>query len=149
MKVTKLKARALDYSSRCLVTVAVENFPDYRNWYSRGKARLSLDKFPDYRNWYSQSKARLSLDKFKVRSRRLHGDNRDRFRRLWGKPSFCWKGEFYFHCWLFNLDNKATALVLTAKGKGTCWEMVTHFGKEVDYNIETVIRFIKQTLSQP
>jgi hypothetical protein len=138
MKVTKLKARASDYSSRFLVTVAVGNFPDYRDWLSS--------------YLYSRGKAKLSLDNFKLRSRRLHGDNRDRFRRLWGKPSFCWKGEFYYHCWLFNLDNKATVLVLTAKGKGTCWELVTRTGPTVGYrqgNVETVIRFIKQTLSQP
>jgi len=136
MKVTKLKARALDYSSEYLVTESMENFPDYRDWLSS--------------YLHSQGKAKLSLDNFKLRSRRLHGDNRDRFRRLWGKPSFCWKGEFYYHCWLFNLDNKATVLVLTAKGKGTCWELVTHFGKKkVSNDFETILRFIKQTTCQP
>ena len=57
------------------------------------------------------------------RNIRLHGDNREVFRKIFGKPSFHFRSEFDFHCWLLKLGRKQM-LVLTAKGKGTSYELV-------------------------
>lgn len=54
------------------------------------------------------------------------GDNRTRFRKVWGKPHFYYNsGEFYFHCWRFKVvTDRLTeyVYVMTAKGKGTTIE---------------------------
>ena len=78
-------------------------------------------------------------------------DNRTRFRKLWGKPSFCWKGsEFYFHCWVLRLGEKGIVLVLTAKGKGTCYEAVTQMpgGELPGVDIRAIIRFLKEVVGR-
>lgn len=53
-------------------------------------------------------------------------DNRATFKALWGKPHFYFRGsEFYFHGWKFKVRLGAKVeyyYVLTAKGKGTCYE---------------------------
>jgi hypothetical protein len=61
----------------------------------------------------------------------LLADNRVAFKDILGKPSFHFRGsEFYFHCWLLELTDSGLAhvLILTAKGKGTCYEIV----REID-----------------
>jgi hypothetical protein len=52
-------------------------------------------------------------------------DNRGFFRTLFGPRCFQWTGKFRFDCWLLDLGT-ALVIVLTAKGKGTCYEVVTH-----------------------
>lgn len=55
----------------------------------------------------------------------MFSDNRARFRRMWGKPSFYYRGEFYFHGWAFEVkihEGSTIFYILTAKGKGTCYE---------------------------
>jgi hypothetical protein len=59
-----------------------------------------------------------------VRSAALLGDNRENFRKLFGKADWHFKGsEFYFHVWVRHYKN-TTILLLTAKDKGTCYEVV-------------------------
>lgn len=52
------------------------------------------------------------------------GDNRKAFREVFGrKPDWYWRSEFYMHVWVVE-HNDDTFLVFTAKGKGTCIEIV-------------------------
>jgi len=68
------------------------------------------------------------------------GDNRESFKKLWGKMDFSFKGEFYFHCWVREFEGE-TFVVLTAKGKGTCVEMLRPPGRGVDSKAEVIKRF--------
>ena len=77
----------------------------------------------------------------------LLDDNRKVFRRLWGKPSFCYHGEFYSHCWLLGFQN-SKLLVLTAGEKGTAYEAVLWHNQEKSrFEIKEGLAFI-QYLSQ-
>lgn len=75
---------------------------------------------------------------------KLFQDNRKNFLDLFGKPHFHFKGsEFYFHCWAIDLGT-VKVIILTAKDKGTCYEIVTDFkgNKEIP-DINTFIDFFK------
>lgn len=75
------------------------------------------------------------------------GFQRDRFRKLWGKPSFCWHGSHYFYCWLLNLNGKATILVLTAKEHGTAYELADRLnGQPVTNDLDVVLKFFKEVI---
>lgn len=53
---------------------------------------------------------------------RIHGDNREAFKKILGTQSFCWGGEFKFYVWRVPLPN-CELFILTAQGKGTCYEV--------------------------
>ena len=75
----------------------------------------------------------------------LCGDNRKIFRALFGKPTFTYNGEFYFHCWLVILDEHTQLVILTARGKGTCYEAVTRsHGETLHPNQDKIIAFLTQ-----
>ena len=117
MKFEKLKAKAADYSNGVIQAIDVGNFHEILSWMT-------------------------DVDSFRQRIG-LSGDNRDNFRSVFGKPSFCWKGsEFYFKCYLLRLET-VMLLVMTAKNKGTCYELVQEYnGDEQSKDIEEVIRFL-------
>ncbi len=120
MKFTKLKAKRADYNDGNIHTEGASSFELVH------KFKAGIYSSPIF------SKMHL-----------LHGDNRDKFRELFGKPSFCWSGSHYFHCWLLKLKN-TEVLILTAKGHGTCYEVVTHRdGKEINANLEEVVDLMK------
>ncbi len=121
MKWQRLKAKRAEYDGETIKTVVVENSPDVLHWLTDTESREIWD-----------------------RRIRLTGDNRQSFRAIFGKPSFCWKGsEFYFHCWLLKPENMGPILLLTAKGKGTCYEAVTGLrGIEYVWESGNVIRFL-------
>jgi len=74
-------------------------------------------------------------------------DNRERFRTLWGKPSYCYHSEFYYHCWLLDLGGKALLLALTAKGKGSSYELVEKLnGQPVANDLKTVKKFFREVI---
>ena len=77
---------------------------------------------------------------------RLRSDNRKRFREALGKPDFCYRGSYYYHCWVFEFEGD-TFIVMTAKEKGTCIEKVGG----IDYSKaegKKCIRFVKDLLKK-
>ena len=57
-------------------------------------------------------------------------DNRERLKKLWGKPHFYFHGSNFFHGWRFVVlcgHRTEYFFVLTAKDKGTCIERTGHF----------------------
>lgn len=120
-EIIALSARALDYGEK-LKTNPVENYPEYQKWV--GKALKDL-----------------------MGCSRMLGDNRKRLRRLMGIPAFVYRGEFRYDCWFVGLGLPgalAAVLVLTAKGKGTCYEVVTEWdGKKTKQNIKKVLEFME------
>jgi hypothetical protein len=113
-----LKARAKDYDrGGRFDTNPIENFYEIHQW------------LRDNQQWVWES--------------RLHGDNRKALRDVFGKPSFCWRGSFYFHCWVVDLG-EAQVLVLTAREKGTCYELiVSRDGEKIRKDKQAVIDFLK------
>ena len=93
--------------------------------------------FPKIRNWLLDE----SLNNGLILGR-FYADNRKELREILGKPSFCYRGEFYFHCWVVDLG-KAQLLILTAKDKGTCHEVITHReGKKIRKDLGCIIEFL-------
>jgi hypothetical protein len=79
----------------------------------------------------------------------MFGDNRERFKRHWGKCTFTFNGSHYFHCWLVDLGT-AQVVVLTAREHGTCYEVVvSRDGKKVRKDIPKVLEFIEMTGKLP
>jgi hypothetical protein len=88
-----------------------------------------VTNFPKILEWMTTTESR-ELWEQRIR---LTGDNRKNFRDIFGKPSFCWKGEFYFHCWLLEVPG-AKLLLLTAKEKGTCYDLlIGHERKVIEF----------------
>jgi hypothetical protein len=129
MKIQKLKMTACDYTSGRVITeslnynLKVTNFLFTRN---RLVAHLMGN--------------RRRHAKF-IRIHRIFQDNRDNFQELFGKQSFVYQGEANFYCWYLDIDG-LQLLVLTAKGVGTCYEVVK---KAIDseYDIDKFINFLK------
>lgn len=112
-----LPAKASDYGEK-LMTNPVENYPEYRKW---------IDK----------------ALKNPVGCSVMLGDNRKRFRAMFGKPSFVYTGEFRYDCWLVGIGT-GSVLVLTAKGKGTCYEVPTEWnGERLEKNVKKVLEFME------
>lgn len=114
-EVVILKARSAQYENGEIKTNPIQNYSWYRKW---------------------------RTDKDILRSH-IYADNRKKLRDVFGKPSFCYRGEFYFHCWLLGLGGKAKLLILTAKEKGTCFEVVLEErGNKVVGDEDTIINFM-------
>tara|TARA_Y100000034_G_C6868619_1_gene396198 strand:+ start:948 stop:1361 length:414 start_codon:yes stop_codon:yes gene_type:complete len=72
----------------------------------------------------------------------LHADHREHFKTLFGKPSFYFTSEFRFHCYALDLGD-AKIVLLTAKGKGTCYEVIIGAnGVKQRKNPDKIIRFM-------
>lgn len=102
-----------------------------------------------YTNWLCGSNVLGFID-----ARRMHDvlkDNREAFKTIWGKPDWYWRGEFHFHVWVREWDGE-TFIVLTAKGKGTCIEMVRPKNNKRVYGVTTkgpkIISFIGSILKE-
>lgn len=55
------------------------------------------------------------------------GDNRKRFRKMWGSVSFCYNGAHFYQNWAFRVGHGsfyAIYIVGTAKNKGTTYEVI-------------------------
>jgi hypothetical protein len=114
-----MKISKKEYAEGKINTAAIENCPEYRDWILQSLAIL-------------QDKSRLHV---------LCKDNRESLKKLWGKPHFRYNnGEFYFHAWVCE-DRGETYIVLTAKNKGTCVEMVGSCG-EVRAKGKAIISFM-------
>jgi hypothetical protein len=96
-----MKVSKKDYVEGKLQTAAIENCKAYRDW--------MMDR---------------SSEDWKSRMHLLCRDNREAFKKLWGKPDWHYNnGEFYFHGWVL-VRGGETFIVQTAKHKGTCVEIV-------------------------
>lgn len=69
----------------------------------------------------------------------LLSENRKLFKKLWGKQNFCWTGEFRFWVWVHELPD-CQLIVMTAPGKGTCYEYVLTGQKQKA--IEQIVEFL-------
>jgi len=99
---------------------------------------LSIENYPEYRKWSHKT----SMPDI-IKTSRLFQDNRKTFRKLLGPRSFLYRGEFAFDCWLVDLHT-VQLLVLTAKGKGTCYEAVTHRnGVKIQEDVPKIIKFLE------
>ena len=72
-------------------------------------------------------------------------DNRQIFRTLFGKPHWHYRGEFDFHVWVQEYEGE-TYIVLTAKGKGTCIEMVRPAYRGIESKTDKIIGFATMLL---
>jgi len=104
-KVIREKGLGKEYYECRLGATPVMNFPEWMQFsnrhYGRGLTKLDFDY-----------------------GCRLTGDNRKNFKELFGKPSFCFSGSHYFHCWYIRLPN-VDFIILTAREHGTCYEIAT------------------------
>lgn len=117
-----LKMKRSDYEGDW-VGEPIQNFPEWQ---------FAMQK---YWNW---GVSRKMFDK----GCRISGDNRAKFKKHFGKCAFTFSSEFYFHGWLVDLGT-AQVIVLTAKGKGTCYEvLVSKDGEKVRKDIPKVLEFM-------
>ena len=111
---------AKDYREGRIHTVAIENSRGYGDWI--------LDKCPSL-----------------LQYAKCFQDNREAFKILFGKPDWHYRGsEFYFHVWVRE-HNGETFLLMTAKGKGTCIEIV---GSNIENKSDAIISFVENLLEQ-
>lgn len=122
-----LKMSRSDYENQVVTGEPIQNFPEW----------LKMDY-----HWVSGdfcspvSRANFAKGCF------ICGDNRARFKEHFGKCAFTFKGEHYYHGWLADLGT-AQVIVLTAKGKGTCYEVVNERdGEKVLGDIHRVLEFV-------
>lgn len=76
----------------------------------------------------------------------LQSDNRERFHKIFGKPDFHYRGEFDFHCWSLDFQEN-NYIILTAKGKGTCYEVVRD-GWEIEETDKQFLDFVLAKLKE-
>jgi len=115
MNLKFIPAKASDYGSK-FQTCPVSNFEKFQEWRRDD---------PDY-----------VIGK-------LYADNRQKFQELFGDPQFYYLGEFKHHCWVVDLDT-AQLLVLTAKGKGTGYEVIfERAGEKIQKDMDAVIEFLE------
>lgn len=70
-------------------------------------------------------------------------DNREEFKRIFGKPDTYWKGsEHYFHIWIREFEGDKF-LIMTAKGKGTCIEICDTSFDQINKKGHKIIRFVE------
>ena len=97
--------------------------------------------FPEY--WTPWYKRLLATRAGRDRIYRASGDNRERFKALFGKRQFVFNGNHFFHGWRVDLGT-TEVLVMTAREHGTCYEVVTTIkGKRMPYDIPRVLEFIE------
>ena len=104
-KIKKIKEEIFDHGG----FVSVRNIPEGRLWFNNMD-----DKFRDGH----EKGIEWSFDELFVMS----SDHRETLKKLFGKPSFYFKGEFYYHNYLFEYKEHLF-LIGTAKDKGTLYEV--------------------------
>jgi len=105
--------------------------------YNSGQVNgVPIEMSADYRAWLGKNLKRVMP---------LLADNREIFKRIWGKPDWHFDGEFYFHVWVKEHRGE-TFLVFTAKTKGTCVEMVRPNNRGVDSQGKAINSFVASIL---
>lgn len=108
--------------------------------YSGQDATCPVENYPEIRNWIMALQPQVRHF--------LYRDNRKPFLDLWGKPSFYYTSEFRFHCYPFDLEN-AKLLILTAKGKGTCYELIClQDGVKIRKDKDVVTSFLEELIGE-
>ena len=132
--------KLFDRVSILIRTKDIKVLPDKVKDYGSVFSTDPIQNFPEIREWW------MGLG-FEETSKLLQ-DNRTQFRELFGKPSFHYRGEFYHSCWTIDLS-LAQLLILTAKGKGTGYEIVCErLGQKIRKDKRTVILFLTWLLEQ-
>lgn len=125
-----LPMRGKDYDEGKIVGSPWMNFPEHYNWMQK---------------YFHLGVSREMFDK----GCRISGDNRERFKKLFGKRNFIFSGSHFFHGWLADLGT-TQVLVLTAKDHGTCYEVVVkRDGKKVKTDIKKVFEFMDMIAELP
>ena len=85
----------------------------------------ALDNHPAVQDWTRETfKTRKGFDRHML----LLKDNRAKFTKIFGKRHGTFKSEFLFSIWAIEFRGR-TYHVLTAKGKGTCYEIMLKSGE--------------------
>ena len=127
MNFTVLKAKAEDYEMGNIHSDPIQNLPNF--------TVLPSDYKTTFLSLYG-------IQKVGDRYFSILGDYRKEFRSLFGKPSFCWHGSHYFHCWLLRLPH-CKLLIMTAKDHGTSYEYVIEEGVSKTICSEDIMEFLK------
>lgn len=156
----------------CLPNDAANATPGHNRWIS-----VSVDDYNKNRTYYFTSKKELKNAKiFEMTSREytsgdvetnpiqnfqdmrwpltsqersdLYRDNREAFKHIFGSPIFYFRSEFNFHCYPIELP-EAQILLLTAKGKGTSYEVIVKKdGKKVQKDKKAILTFLQDLESE-
>lgn len=127
MKVTKQQ-----YEDDIIFAEPIDNCRKYNKWF-RKKSTFSI--------FYSSKLYDRSLPGI------IFGDNRKLLKKLFGKPDWYYRGEFYFHVWVKEKDNE-TYLIFTAKEKGTGIEIVCPKDRDIQSKGKKIIAFVKELYEQ-
>jgi len=126
-----VRAKEADYDNGRLETCPVANY--YDQW------------LPFLRRYWGCGVSRKDFDT----GCHMTGDNRQRFRKAFGRCAFVFHGSHTFHCWLMDLGT-AHLLVLTAKDKGTCYEAVKMLdGKKIPVDIPRALEAMEMIGDMP
>lgn len=114
-----------------------------------------LDNLKEVREWrnkhYDIVRSLPKEEGFKILSRetQLYQDNRANLLRIFGNPDFTWTGEFRFNCYCLELNDDSQygirVLVLTAAGKGTCYELIQEEG--VPKRKDLAVTFLEEMIN--
>lgn len=116
MQYTKIEIKTAFLRKHC-TTVPVQNFAWWNKWFCENHV-------------FEQTAP-------------LFAHNFDYFNELFGDPSCYLITEHRFACWLLDL-NKAQIVLLTAKRKGTCYEVVfAKDNKKVQKDQQTLLDFFE------
>lgn len=108
----------------------------FKEWYEKRANACAVENNRLYR------KAISSILLFHV-AHTINKDNREAFKKIFGKPDTHWKGsEFYFHVWIQEFEGEKF-LLMTAKGKGTCIEICDTSFETIDQKNDVIIRFVE------
>jgi hypothetical protein len=126
---------------------ALKFFPVNSKDYSAGKVEcIAVENYSEYRDWLNKQYDNTTKEQLIHFSKTIHGENKKLFNKIFGKKQFTYRSEFSFDCWGIDLED-VKIIVLTAKTKGTCWEVVRVIdGVSQPININTVINFFEELL---
>ena len=126
-----LKMKRKDYAfGGGVVGRSVQNFPEWQKWMKK---------------YWGVGVSRKKFDKGCL----INCDNRERFKKHFGKCAFTFNGSHYYHGWLADLGT-AQVIVFTAREHGTCYEVVTERDeKNVEANIPRVLEFMDMIAGLP
>lgn len=102
----------------------------FTDWYEICGSK-AVENFPSVHELYAD----ISKPAFEC-ALSLTSDNTKKFKKLYGKEDGYYRGsEFYFHAWKV-MYRKTQFILLSAKGKGTCIEVING-------NNKVVVEFLK------
>jgi hypothetical protein len=109
------------------MNIEVVHDKNFKKKYINGKIKTKpIEAFSCFFPEFFGRKKHETENDFKQSLKRNHliyADNRKFFEKIFGKKLFVFKSSFNFHCWLLHYEN-FQIIILTAKEKGTCIEIV-------------------------